>query len=162
MTQTCKFLFFYRQSLASILRHDVHHSNKTKLRVCWRTLGLCHLISFFGSGSSGIPMDTCSAGNVGSENSFPDLRHSSRSLLKSWSLNLIGFSVEPREGFLSVSIVSVHAPWNATRTSLGSCGLNSFLRTPFRASADQLGAPPQLPARKGMQSAGGRGEPESE
>lgn len=70
-----------------------------------RTLGRCHLIAFLGSGSSGIPMDCCSAGKVGSENSTPDFRHSSIRVWKSWSLNLIGFSLEPKGATLSFAML---------------------------------------------------------
>lgn len=64
--------------------------------------------------------------------------------------------------------VSLHAGGTCTVKRPGdrvwnSRGLNSFpLLTPFPASADQLGAPPRLPAPEGMQSAGGRAELEPE
>lgn len=94
-----------------------HMQNMTvvKTDVRWGTLGLCHLIAFFGSGSSGIPMDFCSARNSGSANIRPDFRHSSRSVLKSWCLNLIGFSIEPRGASLSVAMLSVNVQQNSPK-----------------------------------------------
>lgn len=124
------------------------------------TLGLCHLIALSGSGSSGMPMDFCSAGNSGSANSSPDLKHSFSRVLKSWSLNRIGFLTEPGGGFC----LSVVMLWknerktnkkNFPKTSLRS--LNTQTRTPSPVSEDPLRAPPWLcQAREGMRSAGVR------
>lgn len=85
------------------------------------TLGRSHFMAFFGSGSSGMPMDFCSAGKAGSSNRSPDFKHASRSFLKSWSLNLTGFSMEPSPGVSSpVPIASMGeclTPDNKVRTA---------------------------------------------
>lgn len=70
-----------------------------------RTLGRFHLIAFTGFGSSGIPMDFCSAGKDGSENSLPAFRHSFSRASKSWSRSFFGFSMEPRGAWSSEAML---------------------------------------------------------
>lgn len=129
----------------------------------FRTLGLFHWIAFLGSGSSGVPMDFCSAGKVGSENSTPDFRHSAWRVSKSWSLNLIGFSVEPRGASLLVAIVSVGALKNAIRCQMRELKYSKRKSAHPPDQARAAGAPPRLcPAWKGMRAPGGPSVRESE
>lgn len=124
------------------------------------TLGRRHLIAFFGSGSSGIPMDVCWGGKQGSANNVRDFRHFSSRVWKSWSMNLIGFAMEP--GVESLSVAMLPMDPQSTWSEQPSLKYRSKRTPSTRTVGDTRSTSPALPTpERGVPSAAGRRELQS-